>query len=169
MRLVRNGDAIYGYLAESAPDDALRPGRWCLIGSDVDPARPATLLVGMALTAHSGDSGMDGQVAFDQVLFEVPEAEVRSCAAPEPLLALGFDADEGGDPASGAVVQGGDFRPVVVDGRLRLTAEAIGNSANAVWFCVDGGELGSRGFVAEFDAFFSAGAGGCDEGDVGSM
>ena len=72
MRLVRKGDVIYGYFAESDPDDAWSPGAWCFAGSDWAPGRPETLLVGMAITAHTGNA-VQGGIRFDH----------WSCVGPE--------------------------------------------------------------------------------------
>ncbi len=81
----------------------------------------------------------------------------QGCVAADELAKLEYSSDAD----LGVVVQGGDFRPAVVDGRLRLTKEGVGGIANAVWYGVPddpaagGVPLLDQGFVVEFDAYMS--------------
>ncbi len=161
LRLVRAGTAIYSYMSED--DGTGNPLRWCLVGSDVAPDRPATLLVGAALTAHTSGAGETGHIEFTfdcQPL--VWPADV--CRKGDPLAPVfDFAGIPDGTPASlqGAIVVAAAsppdcptvYVPAILGERLRLTDETICGSANAVWF----GTVGpwDFGVVVEFDAYMT--------------
>ena len=133
------------------------PIQWQTIGGDSHPDRPDTLLVGLALTNHSADVG---SAVFDQVSIEAYDPGADESIRGDEIGPLDLTA---GDPADSGlvVVQGGGYRPEVLDnGHLRITSNAVGGSANAVWL-PQPLDL-SSGFVLEFDAFM--GPAGCDPG-----
>lgn len=79
----------------------------------------------------------------------------QTCSRGDTLATLDFE--DAGD--LGIAVQGGTFAPAVTAGRLRLTDESTGGSANAVWYGAaadvgaGGVPLADEGFYAEFDAY----------------
>ena len=155
MRMTRTGDLISTQLAFEDEDG--QPMQWQTIGGDSHPDRPDALLVGLALTSHSGDPG---SAVFDQLSIESYDPGADDSVRGDLIGALDLAA---GDPVNSGlvVVQGGGYRPEVLDnGHLRITSNAVGSSANAVWLA-DALPL-SAGFVLEFDAFM--GPVGCDPG-----
>ena len=155
MRMYRVGALIQTQLAFE--DENGDPIQWQTIGGDSHPDRPDTLLVGLALTNHSGDVG---SAVFDQVSIEAYDPGADESVRGDEIGPLDLVA---GDPADSGlvVVQGGGYRPEVLDnGHLRITSNAVGGSANAVWL-PQPLDL-SSGFVLEFDAFM--GPVGCDAG-----
>lgn len=74
------------------------------------------------------------------------------------LAVLDYD---GPDDLGVVVVRSGAFTPQVTGGRLRMTSDAVGSSATAVWYGVPANPAGGGvpllkdGFVAEFDAYLS--------------
>ena len=155
MRMYRVGALIQTQLAFE--DENGDPIQWQTIGGDSHPERPDTLLVGLALTNHSADVG---SAVFDQVSIEAYDPGADESVRGDEIGPLDLTA---GDPADSGlvVVQGGGYRPEVLDnGHLRITSNAVGGSANAVWL-PQPLDL-SSGFVLEFDAFM--GPAGCDPG-----
>jgi len=155
MRMYRVGALIQTQLAFE--DENGDPIQWQTIGGDSHPDRPDTLLVGLALTNHSADVG---SAVFDQVSIEAYDPGADESIRGDEIGPLDLTA---GDPADSGlvVVQGGGYRPEVLDnGHLRITSNAVGGSANAVWL-PQPLDL-SSGFVLEFDAFM--GPAGCDPG-----
>jgi len=155
MRMYRVGDLIQTQLAFEDADG--EPIQWQTIGGDSHPDRADTLLVGLALTNHSGDVG---SAVFDQVSIEAYDPGADESVRGDEIGPLDLAA---GDPADSGlvVVQAGGYRPEVLDnGHLRITSNAVASSANAVWL-PQPLDL-SSGFVLEFDAFM--GPTGCDPG-----
>lgn len=155
MKLLRRGNTIYTYLAE---DDGTgtAPYKWVHIGVDSDPNTPQTILGGFALTSHAGCN--TGQVDIDNVTIEaLPPCPAEFCNAVDVLAGTDFEYPDGTDPAALGFtnVQGGDFRPVIAGGRLQVTNESTGGSANVVWFPTDGYNLADQGFVVDFDAYMT--------------
>ena len=155
MRMYRVGALIQTQLAFE--DENGEPIQWQTIGGDSHPERPDTLLVGLALTNHSADVG---SAVFDQVSIEAYDPGADGSVRGDEIGPLDLSA---GDPVDSGlvVVQGGGYRPEVLDnGHLRITSNAVGGSANAIWL-PQPLDL-SEGFVLEFDAFM--GPVGCDAG-----
>lgn len=155
MKLLRRGNTIYAYLSE---DDGTgtAPYKWVHIGVDSHPNTPDTILGGFALTSHAGCN--TGQVDIDNVSIEaLPPCPAEACNAVDVLAGTDFEYPDGTDPQDRGFtnVQGGGFRPVIVGGRLQVTNESTGGSANAVWFPTDGYNLADVGFVVDFDAYMT--------------
>lgn len=164
MRIVRRGNAIYSFLAEDA-DGNDQPDQWCQVGSDSDPRMPETILAGVALTAHTGDTGITGTIRFDQVAIELLEEEPVALEKGEVFLSREYD--EASLPPDTTVAVRGAFPPQVIGGRLRLAEEDRGILSNAVWYAVSDA-LTRGGFFAEFDAFLAREGVGVDpEADPG--
>jgi legume-like lectin family protein len=157
-KLVRQGNAIYSYLADDAGGE---PAEWCLVGSDSAPNMPDTLYVGVASHNH-GSNGVNPLVTtFDNVSIEpLAPCAASDCTSTTTIAGTDFDDPDGPLPAPFVTVQGGTYAPGIVGGRLRLTDETITGIANAVWFPTDGGNLASIGFAVEFDAFMTEAEGG---------
>jgi len=169
LRMVRKGNTNYSYMAWSDPDTG-EPVEWCRMGSDTDPNRPDTLLVGVALTAHSGGGGAGptGTVEYTFELESLVKKDISSVIE-DGILAVDFeDANKDGSPAVGEVVQrGGGHAPHVHDGWMRLTQNGAGGSATAYWLVAENGAnpgeelnptagLGGSGFICSFDVRMSA-------------
>ena len=68
MRMTRIGSLITTEL--SFEDESGVPLEWETVGSDSHPDRPDKLLLGLALTGHTGPGGNTGTVVFDQLSIE---------------------------------------------------------------------------------------------------
>jgi hypothetical protein len=158
-KLVRQGNAIYSYLADDAGGE---PAEWCLVGSDSAPNMPDTLYVGVASHNHNSNGINPLVTTFDNVSIEpLAPCAASDCTSTTTIAGTDFTAPDGTAlPAPFVTVTGGTFAPVIMGNRLRLTDETITGSANAVWFPTDGGNLASIGFAVEFDAFMTEAAGG---------
>jgi hypothetical protein len=99
------------------------------------------------------DTGYDGGRSPYVIFVDCTQV----CAKDEELALLEYATEDD----LGIVVQGGNFKPAVVGGRLRVTDQGTGGSANAVWYGVpadplaDGAPLLREGFLVEFDAFMT--------------
>ena len=156
MRLVRIGGVLYSFL--SFEDQDGEPHRWCLVGSDSDPARPETLLVGMALTPDTGGNAVTGGIEFDRFRCLPRPPGFPDAEGGTEVLSRSFDAP--GDLGL-PVVRSGIFTPQRIGDRLRITHELVTDSSTAMWFGVaadpgsGGAPLAASGFTVEFDAYFA--------------
>jgi hypothetical protein len=152
MRIIRRGKAIHSFM--SVDDGAGHPAEWKAIGADSNPANPETMLVGLALTSHAGNE--TASVSFDHVSLTPLSTPAEACSAGATITGTDFAFPDGTDPTTlGFVkVKGGGFDPVITGGRLQITNESTGGSANAVWFPAPG--IGALpGFTVDFDAFMT--------------
>jgi hypothetical protein len=120
MRMIRRGPAIYTYLSFS--DANGQPLKWCLVGSDNDPARPATMLVGMALTSHAG--AITGGITFDSWSCKPLD---KDCVDFEPLR---FETAATGTAGVGSV----PYTPRLVTARIAadMNGDGIPDAADAI-------------------------------------
>ncbi len=162
MMMIRRGQVISVYMAfddgEGNPD-----GGYCFVGSDDHAGlMPDEVLVGMSLTAHSGNQTT---VVYSMDI-QSDDVETLGTGAGDTELAL-LTYDDDSD--LGIVVDNdtNNFSPAAVDGRLRVTEDGTGGQAHAVYYGVPasgdaGAALIAEGFSVEFDAYMSKGDGGCD-------
>jgi hypothetical protein len=156
IRLVRKGNAFFSLFANDV-DGA--PGPWALAGSDHHPDPPDTLLLGLIASPHGSAGANLLTVDYDHWSVQPLSLAPNDCKVLSTLVTTDF----GGTLAElGAVVVNGSgaaFNADIVGGKLRLTQDGVGNSANAVWFNTNGALLGNSGFIASFDAYYSKPAG----------
>jgi hypothetical protein len=151
VRLVRCGDNFFSLFAD---DVAGEPGPWVFAGGDYHRDAPRTLLVGLVASAHNTGGANLLSVDYDNWNLEQKTELPSDCKVTRQLF---LDDYEDGvlDPLYLAVLGAGAFTPAETMGRLRLTQDATGGSATAVWLNTNGIPLAATGFSVEFDAYYS--------------
>jgi hypothetical protein len=160
LRLVRRGNAFYGYASDDGVD-------WRILGAYawIDP--PDEMLVGIAMTSHAN---CDVQiVSFDNVSMGAPDPIVPTVPGDDPEALAGsllaeadFDDFDGSCPGGWICNRwgtGGGFAPQTVDGRLRMgeiRLGALGSGEDTATTAFLEETIATDGaYVFDFDVFFS--------------
>ena len=151
QRMIRVGNTIYTYFSEDGEE-------WLNVGAESQQNRPDTILVGVAVTSHSG---VEGQIDFDNFSIDPIDASTDlTCGPGENALIdpLDFEQPDGEAPAGAIVVDNdaANFTPSIVGGRLRVTEDGVNSQAHNVWYWTEENGLGDVAFVTEFDMFMAS-------------